>query len=416
MQLNIREIEAILPHRYPFLLIDHVDSLDEERIVARKLVSRNEPHFEGHFPGHPVMPGVLIVEAMAQAGAIFAAGSSSSTPTKQVVYFMGMDKVKFRKPVTPGDVLRLEVVPLRKGGAIWKMRGEAKVGDAVVCRGRVPRGHPAPHPASRPRPARRDERAGPAAPGPPHADLVAGGVAADERRGLPLLAPAHHPRRLGRGRARPARRRVAGRHGGRDRGGARRAGRRAPCRSRVDGPGHRGEGTVGGGDADDLFALELPGAATSADATEGPMPPRRPRPAAHHRARAQRGPRRLPSRCASRRGGCCSARSGRPGSASVRPTSASAQGARLLVSVVPVEPSARGRRRDAAARRARLHAPAPARSTRGRRRAGAQRRRHAGRPSWRRPTPRPRSQGCSAGRRIRTGSASRSARSPTRAS
>ncbi len=131
--MNIREIEAVLPHRYPFLMIDHVDELDEDHILARKLVSRNEPHFEGHFPGHPVMPGVLIVEALAQAGALLAAGPTNFDPTKQVIYFLGMDGVKFRKTVVPGDVLMIHVVPLRRGGSIWKMKGEAKVGDAVVC-------------------------------------------------------------------------------------------------------------------------------------------------------------------------------------------------------------------------------------------------------------------------------------------
>jgi 3-hydroxyacyl-[acyl-carrier-protein] dehydratase len=131
--MDIREIEAVLPHRYPFLLVDHVDIIDNDRIVARKLVSRNEPHFEGHFPGHPVMPGVLIIEALAQAGALFAARLTNFDPLHQVIYFMGMDAVKFRKPVVPGDVLRLEVVPLRRGGAVWKMRGEAKVGDTVVA-------------------------------------------------------------------------------------------------------------------------------------------------------------------------------------------------------------------------------------------------------------------------------------------
>jgi 3-hydroxyacyl-[acyl-carrier-protein] dehydratase len=131
--MDIREIEAVLPHRYPFLLVDFVDEIDNDRIVARKLVSRNEPHFEGHFPGHPVMPGVLIIEALAQAGALFAARLTGFDPVKQVIYFMGMDAVKFRKPVVPGDVLRLEVVPLRRGGAVWKMRGVARVGDTVVA-------------------------------------------------------------------------------------------------------------------------------------------------------------------------------------------------------------------------------------------------------------------------------------------
>jgi 3-hydroxyacyl-[acyl-carrier-protein] dehydratase len=131
--LDIRAIERILPHRYPFLLVDRVDEIGADRLVARKLVTRNEPHFEGHFPGHPVMPGVLIIEALAQAGALLAAHAVGFNPETHVIYFMSIDKAKFRKPVIPGDVLTLEVVPLRKGGAIWKLRGEAKVGDVLVA-------------------------------------------------------------------------------------------------------------------------------------------------------------------------------------------------------------------------------------------------------------------------------------------
>jgi 3-hydroxyacyl-[acyl-carrier-protein] dehydratase len=131
--LDIRAIERILPHRYPFLLVDRVDEVGADKLVARKLVTRNEPHFNGHFPGHPVMPGVLIVEALAQAGALLAAHSVGFNPETHVIYFMAIDKAKFRKPVVPGDVLTLEVVPLRKGGAIWKLRGEAKVGDVLVA-------------------------------------------------------------------------------------------------------------------------------------------------------------------------------------------------------------------------------------------------------------------------------------------
>jgi beta-hydroxyacyl-ACP dehydratase FabZ len=131
--LNIRDIERVLPHRYPFLLVDRVDEIGDERIVASKMVTRNEPHFEGHFPGNPVMPGVLIIEALAQAGALYAARLTKFDPERQVIYFMAIDKAKFRKPVIPGDHLVLEVTPLRKGGAIWKMRGEAKVAGAVVA-------------------------------------------------------------------------------------------------------------------------------------------------------------------------------------------------------------------------------------------------------------------------------------------
>jgi 3-hydroxyacyl-[acyl-carrier-protein] dehydratase len=131
--LDIRAIERILPHRYPFLLVDRVDEIGADKIVARKLVSRNEPHFNGHFPGHPVMPGVLVIEALAQAGALLAAHVVDFDPAKQVIYFMAIDKARFRKPVVPGDLLTLEVVPLRKGGAIWKLRGEAKVEGVVVA-------------------------------------------------------------------------------------------------------------------------------------------------------------------------------------------------------------------------------------------------------------------------------------------
>jgi len=131
--LNIRDIERVLPHRYPFLLVDRVDEIGDDRIVASKMVSRNEPHFEGHFPGNPVMPGVLIIEALAQAGALYAARLTKFDPERQVIYFMAIDKAKFRKPVLPGDHLVLEVTPLRKGGAIWKMRGEAKVDGLVVA-------------------------------------------------------------------------------------------------------------------------------------------------------------------------------------------------------------------------------------------------------------------------------------------
>ena len=131
--LDIRAIERILPHRYPFLLVDRVDEVGPDKLVARKMVSRNEPHFNGHFPGHPVMPGVLIIEALAQAGALLAAQTVGFDPEKQVIYFMAIDKARFRKPVVPGDLLMLEIVPLRKGGAIWKLHGEAKVDGTVVA-------------------------------------------------------------------------------------------------------------------------------------------------------------------------------------------------------------------------------------------------------------------------------------------
>ncbi len=131
--MDIAAIRKVLPHRYPFLLVDRVDSVADDKIVARKMVSANEPFFEGHFPGNPIMPGVLIIEALAQAGALLVAPQVGFDPARQVIFFMAIDKVKFRKPVVPGDALILEVVPLRKGGSVWKMRGEAKVDGTVVA-------------------------------------------------------------------------------------------------------------------------------------------------------------------------------------------------------------------------------------------------------------------------------------------
>jgi 3-hydroxyacyl-[acyl-carrier-protein] dehydratase len=130
--ITAREIQSLLPHRFPFLLVDRVVSLETDKITAIKNVSLNEPFFPGHFPGMPIMPGVLIIEAMAQAGGILAARTSDYDPEKQVVMFMAIDKVKFRKPVTPGDQLVMEVVPLRRG-KIWKMQGTARVDGQVVC-------------------------------------------------------------------------------------------------------------------------------------------------------------------------------------------------------------------------------------------------------------------------------------------
>ena len=129
--ITAQEILSILPHRFPFLLIDRVREVAEDRIVALKNVSWNEPFFQGHFPGMPIMPGVLQVEAMAQAGAVLAVRQGDFDPARQVVFFMAIDNVKFRKPVTPGDQLVIEVVPLRKG-RIWKMKGEIRVDGQVV--------------------------------------------------------------------------------------------------------------------------------------------------------------------------------------------------------------------------------------------------------------------------------------------
>jgi beta-hydroxyacyl-ACP dehydratase FabZ len=129
--MKAEQILGLLPHRYPFLLIDRVLDLTDDRVLALKNVTLNEPFFQGHFPGVPVMPGVLQIEAMAQAGGILASKAVSFDPTTHVMLFMAIDAVKFRKAVVPGDQLLIEVVPLRKG-KIFKMKGEIKVDGQVV--------------------------------------------------------------------------------------------------------------------------------------------------------------------------------------------------------------------------------------------------------------------------------------------
>jgi beta-hydroxyacyl-ACP dehydratase FabZ len=126
--INIKEIMKLLPHRYPFILVDRVvEIIEKERIIALKNVTINEPFFAGHFPGTPIMPGVLIVEAMAQAGGILFALSQPEEKRGGLVYFMGMDKVKFRKPVVPGDQLFFEVKILNMRSRAVKMFGVATV-------------------------------------------------------------------------------------------------------------------------------------------------------------------------------------------------------------------------------------------------------------------------------------------------
>ena len=129
--MKAEQILGLLPHRYPFLLIDRVLELSDERVLALKNVTINEPFFQGHFPGVPVMPGVLQIEAMAQAGGILASRAIEFDPVTHVMLFMAIDAVKFRKAVVPGDQLHIEVLPLRKG-KIFKMKGEIKVDGQVV--------------------------------------------------------------------------------------------------------------------------------------------------------------------------------------------------------------------------------------------------------------------------------------------
>lgn len=133
--LDIHEIKNYLPHRYPFLLIDKVISAKpNESLVALKNVTYNEPFFEGHFPNRPVMPGVLIVEALAQASAIMAAyGAGEVKSDNRVYYFTGIDKARFKRPVEPGDQLIFEVELLRQIKNMWKCKGVAKVDDSVVA-------------------------------------------------------------------------------------------------------------------------------------------------------------------------------------------------------------------------------------------------------------------------------------------
>ncbi|UCG13751.1 MAG: 3-hydroxyacyl-ACP dehydratase FabZ [Deltaproteobacteria bacterium] len=132
--IDIKEIMNIMPHRYPFLLVDRIESMKEgEEVVGLKNVSINEPFFAGHFPGSPIMPGVLIIEAMAQVGGILAFRSGPKEWSGSLVYFMGMDKVRFRKPVLPGDQLRLRLTMMRQKQRVFKMRGEAYVEDALVA-------------------------------------------------------------------------------------------------------------------------------------------------------------------------------------------------------------------------------------------------------------------------------------------
>ena len=132
--IDVKEIMQIMPHRYPFLLVDRIESLKEgEEIVGIKNVTINEPFFAGHFPGNPIMPGVLIIEAMAQVGGVLAFHSSPKEWAGSLVYFMGIDKVRFRKPVVPGDQLRLKLTTIRQKQRVFKMRGEAYVEDTLVA-------------------------------------------------------------------------------------------------------------------------------------------------------------------------------------------------------------------------------------------------------------------------------------------
>ena len=133
LKMNITEIMEVLPHRYPFLLVDSLEEVEEgKKVFGYKNVTINEPFFQGHFPEHPIMPGVLIVEAMAQVGGAYTTVVDNIGEGK-VTYFVGIDKARFRKPVMPGDVLRMEVAILSKRRGIYQFEGKAYVGETLVA-------------------------------------------------------------------------------------------------------------------------------------------------------------------------------------------------------------------------------------------------------------------------------------------
>tara|TARA_R110002110_G_scaffold29413_7_gene105083 strand:- start:5330 stop:5806 length:477 start_codon:yes stop_codon:yes gene_type:complete len=131
---DIHRVLELLPHRYPMLMIDRIVEMDGDRsAVGIKNVTNNEPFFQGHFPGHPVMPGVLIVEAMAQTAGALVINHLGTSGTNQLVYFMTVDRARFRKPVVPGDVLHVHVTKLQSRGTVWKYHGEGRVNGDLVA-------------------------------------------------------------------------------------------------------------------------------------------------------------------------------------------------------------------------------------------------------------------------------------------
>ncbi|MFO1173996.1 MAG: 3-hydroxyacyl-ACP dehydratase FabZ [Paracoccaceae bacterium] len=137
-EADIHLIQRIIPHRYPFLLIDKVkDIVLNKGCVGIKNVTMNEPHFQGHFPSKPIMPGVTIIEAMAQASAVLVGLSMDVVDRDLLTYFMSINECKFRRMVVPGDVLELHMTVKRGGGKIWKFHGAAKVGEHMACEAEI---------------------------------------------------------------------------------------------------------------------------------------------------------------------------------------------------------------------------------------------------------------------------------------
>ena len=132
-ELDIDQILQILPHRWPFVMVDRVTELVPDEVIrGHKCVSMNEPWFLGHFPQNPIMPGVLVIEALAQIGGILAYASEPFDAEKSLLYFLGIDKAKFRRPVVPGDRVDLEVTVIQHRTNVWKLKGEASV-DGTLC-------------------------------------------------------------------------------------------------------------------------------------------------------------------------------------------------------------------------------------------------------------------------------------------
>ncbi|MDR4461996.1 MAG: 3-hydroxyacyl-ACP dehydratase FabZ [Nitrospirales bacterium] len=132
-EIDILQIQALLPHRYPFLLVDRILEIEEgTRIVGIKNVTANEQFFQGHFPERPIMPGVLLLEVMAQVGGVLARKTATGAG-RPTVFLTGIEKAKFRRPVVPGDQLRIEVEVIRRKDPFWKMAGKIAVEDSLVC-------------------------------------------------------------------------------------------------------------------------------------------------------------------------------------------------------------------------------------------------------------------------------------------
>lgn len=134
IQMTVEEIKKLIPHRYPFLLVDRMIYLEPDvKAVGLKNVTANEPFFPGHFPEAPIMPGVLIIEALAQTGAVFVMKTMGESTSPKKVYFLTIDEARFRRPVTPGDTLHLHVSKIKSRGTIWKLEAKATLPDGTVC-------------------------------------------------------------------------------------------------------------------------------------------------------------------------------------------------------------------------------------------------------------------------------------------